>query len=664
MNLKGKKVVLAEPEGPVAREELAQRLAELGAQVVAAGSERPDVVLAGEVVFSVRLPDLEEQKLGVPILPEAELYEVLLRAEQAGDSGAAFVDHDALAAADPAEVLGLLQEADWAAFAPERDLPPLREKLVALEREHGVTQAHRLATERLVARGARLRHPHAHPAYEAGGSFIDFELSPCGRHLATGRWDMMDAEAGVLQIWELSTGRAVNEIVIDGGVGWSGDRDTVQWSADGTRLAVGFCTNQVGVWDPFGQSRNPFGCADVTDGNDSSATFALAPDGRRAYISMRTGHEVMGCLAALDQGEVVYAHQFQHVEGTQPELLPEPIPEEIKQLRGPSQIGRDGEPDRYEWFFDRVRWSRDGTRLLGDSGPAVCAVDLPGGRMRWFARIGDTHWNGLSMPVAWSPDDRLVAAVARGESRGEPGTLTVLDARTGDQIGESVEQAPGMLHWGMRGDAARLAIVLPDGGGVDVHDEDGRRCHLDIDVTEQIGMHENGMERPWAWDPAGDHGACLTADGQIDVWSLGDEPAHLRSIDAPEETTAVLWGADGVLAVIGENTLRFVRAFTGEVLGDFQLGQESGEEREAEEGDFLGDMFQEDSFPLDESTWCTIAKPAVGPAASLVIAPQDRDADLDAVLAWTVDRRFAWPVRWGVLDIVEDFDAAEAALQG
>ncbi|MGW5641802.1 hypothetical protein ACWEV3_05815 [Saccharopolyspora sp. NPDC003752] len=155
MDLKGKKVFLSGTEAPVRREELERRLAELGARLVEPDAA-PDVVLSGEVVFSVRLPDLAEQGLGVPMLPEAELYELLLRGEQTGGS---FADHDALAAAnDPAELLGLLREADWAAFAPERDLPSLREKLAELEREHGVTQAHRLATERLVARGARLRH--------------------------------------------------------------------------------------------------------------------------------------------------------------------------------------------------------------------------------------------------------------------------------------------------------------------------------------------------------------------------------------------------------------------------------------------------------------------------------------------------------------------------
>ncbi|MGN9839738.1 hypothetical protein ACTMTI_16595 [Nonomuraea sp. H19] len=61
-----------------------------------------------------------------------------------------------------------------------------------------------------------------------------------------------------------------------------------------------------------------------------------------------------------------------------------------------------------------------------------------------------------------------------------------------------------------------------------------------------------------------------------------------------------------------------------------------------------------------------IADPAVGPAAALVVADEDRldsPDDLDAVLAWTVDRRFSWPVRWGGLDVVASVEAASALLR-
>ncbi|MER7076846.1 hypothetical protein SAMN02982929_04859 [Saccharopolyspora kobensis] len=648
MEMRGLKAHLGRTDRPVARELLEQRLAARGVRLIESGSERPDVVLAGEVVFSVRIDGLEDQQRGIPILPEAELHELLLTAEP-GD-GERFVDHEALAAGSAARVLDLLREADWAAFRPQRDLRPLREALSGLESSGGITEVHRFATDQLLARGARLRHPHAHPIYEEGGRVVDFALSPCGRYLATGRWGD-EAEAGILQVWELATGRAVNEIVVDGGIGWWGQRDAVQWSADGSRLALGFCTNQVGVWDPFGQNANPCGYADVTDGGSEGAIFAVSPDGRRAFISTRTsGTEVMGCIAALDRGQVVYADQFDLVGGERPELLREPIPAELRHRLGASKPGRGGEPDECRWSFGRVRWSRDGSRLMGEQGSTACAVDLPGGRMRWLVRTS------AEMPLAWSPDDRFVAAVGEGE-------LIVLDAETGDQVGESVEQGPGMPHWGVRDGAARLAVVLEGGGGVDVHDEGGRRFHLDIDTTEQLGEH-SGDQRPWAWEPSGEHGACLTGDDRVEVWSLGEEPALVRSLDVPEESTAVLWGADGVLVVLGAHALRFVRARNGEVLGDFVFDQAPEEDsRLEEEGTYLGDWFQEDSFPLDDSTWATIAEPAVGAAARLVIAPEERREELDAVLAWTVDRRFAWPVRWGELDIVPDFEAAEEALE-
>ncbi|MEU7005090.1 hypothetical protein [Nonomuraea sp. NPDC046570] len=182
-----------------------------------------------------------------------------------------------------------------------------------------------------------------------------------------------------------------------------------------------------------------------------------------------------------------------------------------------------------------------------------------------------------------------------------------------------VEQLQGTLHWGMRGEAARLAVVAWDGRGVDVYDEDGRyEYHLDIDTTERIGVScWDGGERLWAWSPSGEHGACLTSDDQIKVWSLGDGPACVQSIEVPEETAAVLWGADGVLAAIGGFTLRFVRALTGDVLGDFVNG------RDDEEG----------------------------------LAPVEDGDELHGV--YTAD---TWPVRWGDLNLVKDAETAAAEL--
>ncbi|SEG90899.1 hypothetical protein SAMN05444920_107136 [Nonomuraea solani] len=624
MNFHGKTVVLAD----AGREDLADRLRALGARVTDSLEEPADLWCGSE-------PDEDVWRLGIPMLTEADLYELLLRGTP--EPGPGDFPGAGVPGGEPERVHAVLRAADWAAFVPERDLPPLRETLTALERAHGVTPAHLLATERLVERGARLRHPYARPAFGVTGAITGFALSPSGRHLATGHWHM-EEERGTLQIWELATGRAVNAVAgIEGGVGWPGCVDTVQWSADGSRLALAFRTNMVGVWDPFGAWLNPYGEANVTDGNDSAATFALAPDGRSAYISMRSDHEVMGCVAALDQGHVFFAAQFGDVEGPLPELLPEPIPGEMK-----SRL------DDGEWFFDQVWYSRDGKRLLGHDHDFACAVELPGGRMLWLAETGG--------PAVWSPDERLVAAVGNGR-------LVVLDANTGHEIGS--HPVAGAPYWGMRGDVPRLAVVMEDGAGVGIHDEHGGfRYHLGIETIDGTGADpHSGQELPWAWAPSGEHGACLTSGGRVEVWSLGAEPELVRSAEAPDEATAVFWGDGDVLALAGERALRFVRAMTGEVLGDFVFDLECDVEPPVEEDALLDDVFGADSFVLDEEAWCTIAAPAVGPAAGLVIVPGDRLAELDADLAWTVERRFAWPVRWGRLDVVPDAESARATLE-
>ena len=49
-------------------------------------------------------------------------------------------------------------------------------------------------------------------------------------------------------------------------------------------------------------------------------------------------------------------------------------------------------------------------------------------------------------------------------------------------------------------------------------------------------------------------------------------------------------------------------------------------------------------------------------ASRRVIADEENGDDLDSVLAWVVGRWFAWPARWGGLDVVPDADAAAARL--
>src|SRR5690606_9027917 len=71
----------------------------------------------------------------------------------------------------------------------------------------------------------------------------------------------------------------------------------------------------------------------------------------------------------------------------------------------------------------------------------------------------------------------------------------------------------------------------------------------------------------------------------------------------------------------------------------------------------LGRRFRPDpTFALDADRW------AVAFAEGVVIAPSGAEL-LDANLAWAVDRRFAWPYRWGTVAVTGGVASCFAALR-
>src|SRR5690606_34586274 len=139
----------------------------------------------------------------------------------------------------------------------------LRRALEALELRSGVTELHRQVTERLKAHGAVLKHRFGHEEPQ-----VAWALSPDGRHVATGSWVGGDYErGGVLQIFEVETGRSVNVLdPIEGGVGWPDYPNCIQWSPQGDQLAMAHNTNGVGNFLPFDLGSMSLTEAWVTDG--------------------------------------------------------------------------------------------------------------------------------------------------------------------------------------------------------------------------------------------------------------------------------------------------------------------------------------------------------------------------------------------------------------
>ncbi|MEV6151288.1 WD40 repeat domain-containing protein [Nonomuraea sp. NPDC052129] len=500
-------------------------------------------------------------------------------------------------------------------FVPARDLPPLRAALQELERAHGVTEAHRLATEWIRERGALLRHPDVHRV-----EITSQALSPSGRYLAVGDFGGDNYEAGAtLQIWEVATGRCVNVIDgIVGGIGWPGYGGTIEWSADETRLAVEYRASNVGVWDPFDADTEPISTVRLTY-NGRPDPFALSPDGLRAYV-MDEDSETYGSIV-----------EFSSLETTT-------VP----------AVNDEEEEEEENFVLGWPVWSRDGKRLYGSRHDGrVCSIDVASGEVAWIVQGDENRW---WPSAAWSRDETLLAYHRGGE-------LVIADAATGRDIATGPEHFCQTVHlsWG-----TRLAVVIPAGHDVErprvgIVDRTGRHCYdLDVAVRAPGGDLEVGA---WAWAPDGDHAACLTADGRIEVWSLDDERAErLGAFDAPKGATGLHWGADDVLVAVGPTVLRFLRADTGEVIGDFTLLRQPVAPRPLLlDGGDIGERVRRGpnpTFALDEETW------AVAFPEGVVIAPPEREEDLAAVLAWAVDHRYAWPVHWGRLDVFPDASAA------
>ncbi|MFD3525737.1 BRCT domain-containing protein [Streptomyces sp. NPDC058653] len=640
MRLRGRTVVLYGTFRSVRRREAVRLLEALGARVAKTVTERTDLIFCADGSPGP-LPRTEKTHRTPYYDEEALLGMVGLDRRGNADAPAAeepppFLSARALAeAAGPDALRGLLDGADWSAFTPDRDLPPLRDRLLELERAEGVTEAHRLADRRVRASGeARLVHPYGHDA-----EIVGHALSPDGRYLATGSWVTQEyAEGGVLQIWEVAAGRCVNTVRrIDGGIGWPEYKGTIQWSADSTRLAITHSTNRVGVWEPTAGSSAPIATVDVSGGDSRPSDFALSPDGREIYLHCGTNGDggLQGCLLPLDRGTLRWLPH--RVTGDHPYLLsrslPDAVREEFERIESSGHEDfRDEDFGNGQWIEAPV-WSPDGTRVFGAN--ALC-VDAATREVIWYAPATIARFSPDGARVATVTDGRLyLRDTADGRIRGGPFAL----------------DGPCSLHWAP-GAAGRLAVLThgSDTAAPAVHlfDGDSRAGSAAIPHPGWPDDERwSGDRNAWAWAPDGDRAAFLTTGDTVEIWSFADpaDGRRLRSLPAAG-IGAVHWGADDILVLVGATDVRFVRADTAEYRGDFTFLRVPEGPRPVE--DLLADDFRGDLFALDGSTWAM----TLGPDD--VIAPDGGEAALDSVLTRAVGRRHSWPVRWGGLRVLPD----------
>jgi hypothetical protein len=309
---------------------------------------------------------------------------------------------------------------DWAKLDATRDLTALRAHLAALEEQHGITEAHRVATAKVRALGARLTHAHGQP-----GELVAFALSPDAKHLATGAWCGSDYDrGGVLQVWDVALGRCVNTLdPVMGGVGWPDHGGCLQWTLDGARLGAAFNTNGVGAWDPFDKDAEPQSQAYVTNGQDEPPAWCWSPDGGRVFVSSWMSGEIPGFFVGLDA--TPRTGRFRAPRD------PKPAPMAAKIAKGPRAALAGDELEAR----NVVRWSADGARVFGHASSQAYVTDNKG-HVAWLCKV--------TAPVAWSADERSLVDATDG--------LTFRDGSTGQPLRTHPEHAGAeALFFAMRG---------------------------------------------------------------------------------------------------------------------------------------------------------------------------------------------------------------------
>lgn len=588
-----------------------------------------------------------------------------------------------LPAADSSEsaMLSHFNATQWEGFVWDNDAAPLIAFLNALEERAGVTDVHRLCTDKLLrlqSKQARTTAFKLIHRYGHVGNIVSYGMSPDGRYLASGSWVGDDyEEGGELMIWDVKTGRCVNVIDnVEGGVGWPDYGNCIQWSPDGQLLGLAVNTNSVVVAEPFSDTYEVIEDFNETDGWSRPPQWCWAPNNKAVFIACWTrDNKLPGCVCPLDaeffpmkrpygfnkpvEKGIFTQDEIDTSDNSHDEGANSPL-SNFKTPRWSSKGYLFGTDNSYAYTLDpQTRalgtvikdinavstWSPDGDYFLWVQGKDIKVLDAEGKELRTIPVGTDLIGNVLEGNKSKKSDSLLEVSI------GNDGLPTLLFGRTPIKDIEKIYWHP---------DASKClfaAAVLGEFGYLAFYQNFELLGIAKTDLFE-LGTWDLSDALPLAFSLDGTHAASLADTRQVTIWQLEQGVKAKTTYQVHEESKGLFWGIDNRLMTLHDNYLCFYEAFTGNAISQYSTLFEDSEPvalSYSPLGQYASNFEVNPYFPYEyegEAHW--IAAFATG----LVVCPKPLRSVLDKELTYTIANRYVWPYRWGDNLEVENLEKA------
>ena len=572
------------------------------------------------------------------------------------------------------ELLNHFKNTNWHTFSVENDGEKLIALLEKIEQEKGITELHQFCSEQLKNRGAlKLTHRFGHIT-----DMVAFGLSKDGNYLATGSWvgENYD-EGGELMIWDVRTGRCVNNLDrVNGGVGWPEYANCIQWSNDGKQLGLVINTNGVASVAPFADNYEESAAFYETDGWSRPPQWCWHPEDKALFIACWARDvQLPGVVAPLEKGILPLNKPYGFSQKTNLEIFTQ------EEIEG-SDNNHNGDAISPLTNYKNPGWSSKGYLFGCDNNYAFTQNPQ--------TRSLETVIKNIGGNSVWSPDGTHFLNVHDKEIDVYDATgnlqqsINVGLALIGNVLDDTDENAVDSLLEVSVGDDGKPTLLF---GRTPVADIDKVYWHpnaalnlfavavlgefgylafyqnfelLGIVKTNifNIGMWQLGDALPLAFSPEGNFAASLSDDRKVKIWEIGKQVTLKTEFAVFENCKGILWGAHERLMGLHDTELYFYDAFSGAVIAHYSTlfdGGEAPSTAHSPLGKYGSNFELNPYFPIakdGEIAWMAAFE------KGLVVCEEALQSQLETELAYSLGNRLHWPYNWAKTTVYTELSDA------